>query len=132
VVLAVPEFISTTVCEAVFAKYRTAQPLLYNLYGIYYDFGLMTLLFGGTWAAAKCANPLKRALIADFVTGNLAFVLLALMTMLAISGTAGASPSILCHTAILLAFSIAHMGLRLNRAATGMAEGRDYWETSTQ
>ncbi len=112
-VLTVPDFLSTTVCKAVFATYKTRLPLMYSLYGLFYDIGLMALLFGGLLAASKCENERNRAMISDFVLGNLAFGLAALMTMVAFPVTRGSSPSILCHYALMLALAIAHMGYRL-------------------
>jgi hypothetical protein len=112
-VLTVPDFLTVTVCQAVFATYHTDLPLMYDLYGVFYDLGLMGLVFSGLAAAAFCEDAHRRRLIATFVAGNLAFILAALMTMVTVPATRGASPSILCHYALSLAAAMGWMGWRI-------------------
>lgn len=111
--LAVPGTVHLTVCETVFARYETPVPWVFAAYGAWYDLGLAAILFGGLRAVAHCTDPLRRALMADFVTGNLAFILASLCAMVAMGPNQGASPSILCHFALFLAVAIGVMGARL-------------------
>ena len=111
--LTVPDFLTVTVCQAAFATYHTDLPLMYDLYGLFYDLGLMGLVFGGLAALVYCEDNARRRLIATFVAGNLAFILAALTTMLTVPATRGASPSILCHYALSLAAAMGWMGWRI-------------------
>lgn len=110
--LLLPGFISGTICQAVFATYRTHAAFAYTAYGVFYDLGLLTMIFGGLWGMVRVEDPTRRAMLADFVGGSLAFVLAALMTLVAVPEARGASPSILCHYALLLAVAILHMAHR--------------------
>lgn len=111
--LAIPGTIHLTVCDTVFARYHSDPGLVYVAYGLFYDVGLAAIVFGGLRAVAVCTDPLRRTLMADFVTGNLAFILSALCAMLAMPQADGVAPSVLCHLALFLAVAIGVMGTRL-------------------
>lgn len=113
VLLAVPNTMRLTVCDTVFARYESDVSLFYAFYGLFYDIGLAVIVFGGLRAAATTRDPLNRALIADFVTGNLAFIMGALCVMVTMSHSDGSSPSVMCHLALFLAMAIGVMGMRL-------------------
>jgi len=114
--LAVPNTIQLSACETVFARYHSDVSPLYVAYGAFYDLGLAIIVFAGLRAVATCTDPLRRALLADFVTGNLAFILGALCVMVTMADSGGMSASVLCHFALALGVSIGVMGLRLSTA----------------
>jgi hypothetical protein len=112
-ILLIPSFISQTVCTVVFASYSTSTPALYTIYALFYDAGLLAIVFSGIYTLSRVDNPLHRVLIGDFLTGNIAFILAALSTMAFYPPTIGAAPSILCHYALLLALFTVRMVMRL-------------------
>jgi hypothetical protein len=113
--LFVPGFVNTTTCQVVFARYIPADGavLYFKAYGLYYDVGLATMVFGTVWALATTDHPLHRRLLADFLTGSLLFILGALATMLAFTDFVRHVPSVMCHLALLLAVMLVRMVWRV-------------------
>ncbi|MBU1240783.1 hypothetical protein KKF84_09945 [Myxococcota bacterium] len=113
-VLFIPTFITQTVCTVVFATYYTDTPMIYLSYALYYNLGLLVIVFAGVYTLSHTRNDKYRPLVGDFLTGNLAFILGALATMAFFSPTRGATPSIMCHFALLLALFTVRMVMRLH------------------
>jgi len=111
-----PDFVTGTVCQTVFATY--AQPSsAFVFYGAFYHLGLWGIIFGGLALLRRLQDPLDRAHVADFVTGNAAFVVFALTTEIVYAPSADATPSIMCHYALILAVFLTRLAWREHRAA---------------
>lgn len=124
IALSTPQFTTRTVCDVVFATYTHGIPWLYEGYAAFYDLGLMVLVFGGLAATATCRDHRRRVLLGAFTAGNTAFILAGLLIIHTFPSADGAAPSILCHTAISLAVSIAWMGWRLDPEEARTRPGR--------
>ncbi len=95
-------FVTATVCEIVFARYTNPTPL-YQIYGIYYQTGLMSMLLLPAYGVTICKDDHQRLLLGQILLGSIAFIFPALLTVSIIPIANNALPSIMCHFASLLA-----------------------------
>ena len=114
-VFADPLFVTGTVCKAVIALYTHPTNAL-EVYGAYYHIGLWAMLVGGLRVALGAADPVDRQHAGDVVLGTGAFVVLALTTEVVFPGARGATPSVMCHYALLLALAFVRLAHREARA----------------
>lgn len=98
-----PDFVTESVCLVVFARYSTPTPL-YQLYGAFYQFGLISMLALSAHGVTLCDDRHQRLLLGQVLLGSLAFIIPALIVVAVVPVADGALPSILCHFALLLAF----------------------------
>jgi hypothetical protein len=110
-----PTFVTGTVCQAVIAFYTHPTSGI-ELYGMFYHAGLWAMMAGGIRVILKADDPVDRAHAADFVMGTVGFVVLALTTEVVFPGTRNATPSVMCHYAIILALFLARLMVRESRA----------------
>jgi len=122
-VFADPLFVTGTVCKAVIAFYTHPTNAL-EAYGAFYHLGLWGMMFGGVRVALVAATPRDRAHAGDVAMGTIAFVVLALTTEVVFPGTRNATPSIMCHYAILLALFFVRLTLREARSDAPLAAAR--------
>jgi hypothetical protein len=114
-ILLEPNFVNVSVCRVVFAKYTAARPV-YLAFGIYYQFGLASMLIGSAAVMAGLEDGVRRRHLADILMGTLCFVLPSLLIEISVPGTDGAMPSIMCHFALIFALFLARLVQREQRA----------------
>jgi hypothetical protein len=97
-----PQFVTTSVCLIVFARY-TNPTALYQTYGLFYQTGLMSLLAISAWGVTVCDDRRQRLLLGQLLLGSIAFIFPSLVTVAILPIADNALPSIMCHFALLLA-----------------------------
>lgn len=112
-------FLTGTVCQAVFATYLHEGSSPSPLYGALYTLGCLVLVTWGTWQAANLPDPVLRKHAAELSLGNAAFMLLALLTQVAVPSIDLSQPSLMCHYALLLAMLLASTVRRERALALG-------------
>ncbi len=115
-ILLEPDFVNMSVCRVVFARYATARPV-YTFFGIYYQFGLASMLIGAAAIMAGMEDGVRRRHLADILMGTLCFVLPALLIDVTVPEARGAIPSIMCHFALIFALFLGRLVQREQRAA---------------
>jgi hypothetical protein len=103
-----PSFVAASVCLIVFARY-TNPTALYGFYGIFYQFGLMSMLALSAYGVTICDDPRQRRLLGQVLLGSLAFILPSLVTVSVIPVAENALPSILCHFALFMALFLVRL-----------------------
>lgn len=115
-ILLEPDFVSGSVCDAVFATYTHGTPW-YDLYGGFYQLGLAGIVFGGGVALVHTEDRVLRAHIADVQLGVLGFVLPSLLTEVLVPQLNTSMPSVMCHYALVLGLFLARLTARERRLA---------------
>ncbi len=101
---------TTSVCLVVFARYGVVMaPALNWVYGFYYQFGLISMLFLSAIGTAWAQDATERQRIGQVLYGTMAFIIPTIAVVNLFDITAGAFSSILCHFALLLAIFIARL-----------------------
>lgn len=113
-ILLEPDFVNLSVCSVVFAKYANARPL-YTWFGIYYQFGLASMLIGSAAVMAGMDDDVRRRHLADLLMGTLCFVLPSLLIDISVPEARGALPSIMCHFALIFALFLVRLVQREQR-----------------
>lgn len=116
-VLVDPAFVTGTVCKAVIAFYTHPTSAL-EAYGAFYHLGLWSMIGGGIHLARAAGNEVDRAHAADLAMGTVAFVVLALTTEAVFPGAREATPSLMCHYALVLAVFLVRICRREARASS--------------
>lgn len=111
-----PSFVTGTVCKAVIAIYTHPTNAL-EAYGAFYHLGLWSMIAGGIHLARAAGSDTDRAHAADLALGTVAFVVLALTTEVVFPGAREATPSLMCHYALVLAVFLARIARRESRGA---------------
>ena len=88
------------------------QPFLYLIYAGLYEIGLLSMIYSVVKGIIDSSLQIQRAMLGDILLGTLAFVLLAFITVVSISSTKGALPSVMCHYALILAVFLFKMLLK--------------------
>jgi hypothetical protein len=102
--------VGTSVCLVVFARYNGVMPNpMSQVYGYYYQLGLLSMLILSAVAAVKTSDDLARRQIGQVLFGCLAFIIPAMVLTIMVPSTEGAYASILCHMALFLAVYIARV-----------------------
>jgi hypothetical protein len=109
-----PDCIRKTVCQVVVARYAHAR-LFEIVFGIFYQSGMMVLVFGAAAGMAGADNPIERKHLADIQSGVLGFMLPALAYRILSREPDGILPSVMCHFAIVLAFFLGAVVFRERR-----------------
>lgn len=105
-----PHFIAKSVCDVVVARYFSEQTL-YLIYGGYYQFGLLILIFGTALGVSENSDPVLKKHMTDLHLGVLGFTLPSLVLILGLEQF-GATTSIMCHLALVLAIFLWRIILR--------------------
>lgn len=101
-------FVSTSVCLIVFARYTNPTPL-FGLYGMFYQSGLLSMLILSAYGVTVCDEHHQRLLLGQVLLGCLAFIFPALVTVAVIPVADKALPSIMCHFALFLALFLVRL-----------------------
>lgn len=119
-VFADPRFVTGTVCKTVIAIYLHPTNAL-EAYGAFYHLGLWSMIIAGIQLARTATSAVDRAHAADFAMGTVAFVVLALTTATVFPDSREATPSVMCHYAIVLAVFMVRIARREHRSGTNVA-----------
>ncbi len=122
-VLVDESFAKLAVCKAVIAVFETPG-VAYDVFGVCYHFGMWGTMFGGAYAMVRVEDPRDRAHLGDIVVGNTAFVVVTFATELSVPGTVDATPSVMCHYALILALLLTRVVARERRTAGSAARPR--------
>jgi hypothetical protein len=123
-VLVDPSFVTGAVCQAIIAGYTHPEPY-YNVYGVFYELGLLGIVFGAAAAMARCDDAVRRAHLADVQMGVLGFLIPALLTVAVVPAAYDAIPSVMCHYALVLAVFLVRLLVRerLNAVSRSLYSG---------
>ena len=97
-----PSFARLSVCEAVYARYSHPTPGFLAYSGFYWT-GLLGLVVFSGYGAARPRDPHNGRLARLVLTGSLAFLGPAVITVQLLPASDGALPSVMCHFAVILA-----------------------------
>lgn len=106
--------ITKSVCELVVARYFVASPFDVA-YGLFYQSGLLWVVFGSGWAMARASDAVLRKHLAHLQLGVLGFMFPALAVRILFGGTGDLLPSVMCHFAVVLAASLTALAVRERR-----------------
>lgn len=106
-----PNCVTKSVCEIVIARYITSNPFEI-VYAIYYQSGILVLIFGAAVGMAYQADPVLRKHLANLQVGILGFVLPSLAVRILVSDSFGITASVMCHFALILAVSLIFLVFR--------------------
>ena len=109
--------VTKSVCDVVIARYITTN-FFEIVYGIYYQSGLLVLIFGTVFGMAYEADFVLRKHLANLHVGILGFVLPSLAVRILVSDSSGINPSVMCHFALITAVSLVFLVFRERREAT--------------
>jgi hypothetical protein len=116
-IITIPGAITRSVCELVLARYFPSGPFDV-IYAIFYQTGLLTVVFGSGAAMAKADDAVKRKHLANLQLGVLGFMFPSLAVRLLFPGRPGDPlPSVMCHFAAILAASLVGLAVRERRRA---------------
>ena len=120
------EGVSGTVCSTVLATYHHST-LFHATFGVFYEVGLLALIYGAATTARDSASPHTRAHATDILLGTLGFVLPAFITQVAWRSIDPSLPSLMCHFAIVLALFLVRLVQRerlpVNAAESPLTSG---------
>jgi len=116
-------FITDTVCKLVFAEYSNLMPQ-FKLYSAYYQLGLWGMLFISAIGVINSKDSLGRRKLGQVLLGTMAFVLPAMLFVIAFEPAKGALSSIMCHFALLLAVFLTRL-LYIEKNNPILQEGED-------
>ena len=102
------EFVSETVCSVIFAHYSNPMPA-YLIYACLYQLGLFSILFLSAYGVIVCKDHNQRLLLGQILLGSMAFIIPSMMTVIAISSSTGALPSVMCHYSLLFALFLTRL-----------------------
>ena len=109
-----PNCVTKSVCEIVIARYISPNPFDI-VYAIYYQSGILVLIFGTAVGLAYGTDPVLRKHMANLQVGILGFVLPSLVVRILVSNSRGITASVMCHFAVILAVSLVFLVLRERR-----------------
>ena len=113
-IIADSHVVTKSVCQLVLARYT--HPVSFDIaYGIFYQTGLAVLIFSTAACMAYTKNDSLRKHLANLQTGILGFVLLSFAVRILTKEPEGMLPSVMCHFALVLAFSMCFMVIREKR-----------------
>lgn len=113
-----PLFVTGTVCKAVIAFYTHPSSAL-EFYGACYHLGLWAMIVGGLRVMLRAKAEIDRHHAGDLVLGTVGFVVLSLMTEVVFPGAREATPSVMCHFGLFLAFMLVRLARREHLAHRG-------------
>ena len=109
-----PNCVTKSVCEIVIARYITLN-LFEIVYTIYYQSGILVLIFGTAVGMVYGADIVLRKHLANLQVGILGLVLPSLAVRILVSDSSGITPSVMCHFAFILAVSLVFLVFRERR-----------------
>jgi len=109
--------VGRSVCETVLARYFPGAPFDVA-YAVYYQTGLVAVVFGSGIAMASAGEGVARKHLANLQLGVLGFIFPSLAVRLLDSGPGrgDALPSVMCHFALVLAASLVGLVARERRS----------------
>lgn len=113
-ILAVPGLITRSVCELVLTRYFPSGPFDV-VYAIFYQTGLLAIVFGSGLAIASSSDAVARKHLANLQMGILGFMFPAMAVRLIVAGRGDMLPSVMCHFAVILAVSLVGLVVRERR-----------------
>lgn len=113
-----PSSVTKSVCEIVIARYISPNPFDI-VYALYYQSGILVLIFGTAVSLAYATDPVLRKHMANLQVGILGFVLPSLVVRILVSNSSGITLSVMCHFAVILAVSLVFLILRERRNEPG-------------
>ena len=120
-ILADPGCITRSVCQVVMARYFP-EAAFDIAYGVFYQTGLLIMVFGAGALMASSSNALARKHLTNVQLGVLGFMFPALAVRVLADEPAGLLPSVMCHFAVVLAASLLALVVRERRAAGAVPE----------
>ncbi|MCD6516053.1 MAG: hypothetical protein J7L72_01315 [Candidatus Aminicenantes bacterium] len=121
-IIADSHVVTKSVCRLVLARYT--HPVSFDIaYGIFYQTGLAVLIFSTAACMAYTKNDSLRKHLANLQTGILGFVLLSFAVRILTKEPEGMLPSVMCHFALVLAFSMCFMVIREKRLSPKQEQG---------
>ena len=105
-----------TVCSVVYADYWNPSDV-FAVYGGFYQLGLMVMMVGGVLGLATDLEREDRHHLADLTAGTVLFVVPSMVIQVVFPNLLGATPSIMCHFALILAVFLGRLVLRERRVA---------------
>jgi hypothetical protein len=106
--------VTKSVCQLVLARYT--HPNSFDIaYGIFYQTGLAIIIFGTAAGMAYSKDDVLRKHLANLQISILGFVLPSFAVRLLTTEPEGMLPSVMCHFALVLAFSMCFMVIREKR-----------------
>jgi len=109
-----PSCVTKSVCEIVIARYISPNPFDI-VYAIYYQSGILVLIFGTAAGLAYGSDLVLRKHMANLQVGILGFVLPSLAVRILVSDSSGTTASVMCHFALILAVSLVFLVFRERR-----------------
>ena len=102
-------FVSQTMCEFLFARYRHIGPY-FDLYGGFYQASQVSSALFAVLCLVRCPDARDRLAIADLVCGIILYLFPSLVVGIAYhAATAYGLPSIMCHLALVFAIFLARI-----------------------
>jgi hypothetical protein len=117
-------FVTSTVCEVVFARYNSIQSPLLKAYGIFYQSGLFAMLLLSAYGVTICKEDHQRLLLGQVLLGSIAFIFPALVTVAVLPIADNALPSIMCHFALFLALFLTRLAWMEQKMMVGESAGQ--------
>jgi len=117
-IIADSHVVTKSVCQLVLARYTHPNPFD-TAYGIFYHTGLAVLIFATAAGTAYSKDEILRKHLANLQTGVLGFILLSFAVRILTKEPEGMFPSVMCHFALVLAFSMCFMVIREKRLSGG-------------
>ncbi len=115
-ILVDPRCITQSVCQVVIARYFHSG-LFDIVYGVFYQSGLIFIVFAAAAGMAAAADPVARKHLANVQLGVLGFMFPALAVRFLTPEQPGLLPSVMCHFALIFAGSLVALVVRERRAA---------------
>lgn len=113
-IFADPQPVTKSVCQLVVARYFPTAVFDIS-YALFYQVSLLATIFGAAAGMAASEDGVLRKHLANLQTGLLGFLLPALAVRILITESDGLLPSVMCHFAVVLAFSLFVSVLRERR-----------------
>lgn len=114
--------ITRTVCDLITARYFQTTAFAVA-YGLYYQSGLLWIVFGSGVAMVRAGDPAARKNLASLQLGVLGFMFPAIAVRILVPGSGDILPSAMCHFALILAGSLIALVIRERRLASGNTIG---------
>jgi len=108
--------VTKSVCQLVLARFAHPNPFEIA-YGIFYQTGIAVLIFGTAVSMAYARDDILRKHLANLQTGVLGFVLPSFAVRILTPEPEGMLPSVMCHFALILAFSMCFIVIRERKKA---------------
>ncbi len=112
------QVVTKSVCQLALARYTNPNPFD-TAYGIFYQTGLAVLIFSTAAGMAYSKDEILRKHLANLQIGVLGFVLPSFSIRILTTEPEGMLPSVMCHFALVMAFSMCFMVIREKRLSSG-------------